>query len=77
MTPQLMDDRMAEGTMAGDFSKDSEFSGTKAVEDRHRFDEIQLGRGCGQRGQIDQAGTVRHRVFLRFRQHLPCNTLPS
>jgi len=33
---------MAEGTMAGDFSKDSEFSGTKAVEDRHRFDEIQL-----------------------------------
>jgi len=28
--------------MAGDFSKDSEFSGTKAVEDRHRFDEIQL-----------------------------------
>src|SRR5258705_807081 len=42
MTPQLMDDRMAEGTMAGDLSKDSEFSGTKAVEDRHRFDEIQL-----------------------------------
>ena len=42
MTPQLMDDRMAEGTMAGDFSKDLEFSGTKAVEDRHRFDEIQL-----------------------------------
>jgi aminoglycoside phosphotransferase (APT) family kinase protein len=37
-----MDDRMAGGTMAGDFSKDSEFSGTKAVEDRHRFDEIQL-----------------------------------
>jgi aminoglycoside phosphotransferase (APT) family kinase protein len=33
---------MAEGTMAGDFSKDSEFSGTTAVEDRHRFDEIQL-----------------------------------
>ena len=33
---------MAEGTMAGDFSKDSEFSGTKAVEDRHRFDELQL-----------------------------------
>jgi aminoglycoside phosphotransferase (APT) family kinase protein len=28
--------------MAGDFSKDSEFSGTKAVEDRHRFDEIHL-----------------------------------
>ena len=28
--------------MAGDFSKDSEFSGTKAVEDRRRFDEIQL-----------------------------------
>ena len=28
--------------MAGDFSKDSEFSGTTAVEDRHRFDEIQL-----------------------------------
>jgi aminoglycoside phosphotransferase (APT) family kinase protein len=42
MTPQLMDDRMAGGTMAGDFSKDSEFSGTKAVEDRHRFDEIHL-----------------------------------
>src|SRR6201987_5420091 len=42
MTPQLMDDRMAEGTMAGDFSKDSEFSGTRVVEDRHRFDEIQL-----------------------------------
>ena len=34
--------RMAEGTMADDFSRDSEFSGTKAVEDRHRFDEIQL-----------------------------------
>jgi len=33
---------MAEGTMADDFSKDLEFSGTKAVEDRHRFDEIQL-----------------------------------
>ena len=33
---------MAEGTMAGDFSKDSEFSGTRVVEDRHRFDEIQL-----------------------------------
>ena len=33
---------MAEGTMAGDFSKDLEFSGTKGVEDRHRFDEIQL-----------------------------------
>jgi aminoglycoside phosphotransferase (APT) family kinase protein len=33
---------MEEGTMAGDFSKDIEFSGTKAVEDRHRFDEIQL-----------------------------------
>ena len=28
--------------MAGDFSKDSEFSGIKAVEDRHRFDEVQL-----------------------------------
>src|SRR6201984_1428249 len=42
MTPQLMDDRMAEGTMAYDFSKDSEFSGTRVVEDRHRFDEIQL-----------------------------------
>jgi aminoglycoside phosphotransferase (APT) family kinase protein len=42
MAPQLMDDRMAGGTMAGDFSKDSEFSGTKAVEDRHRFDEIHL-----------------------------------
>jgi len=28
--------------MAGDFSKDLEFSGTKGVEDRHRFDEIQL-----------------------------------
>src|ERR1700746_2605353 len=42
MTPQLMDDRMVEGTVAGDFSKDSEFSGTRVVEDRHRFDEIQL-----------------------------------
>ena len=42
MAPQLMDDRMAGGTMAGDFSKDSKFSGTKAVEDRHRFDEIHL-----------------------------------
>src|ERR1700746_3815549 len=42
MAPQLMDDRMAGGTMGGDFSKDSEFSGTKAGEGRHRFDEIQL-----------------------------------
>ena len=41
---------MAEGTMAGDFSKDLEFSGTKGVEDRHRFDEIQLGRAsCRER----------------------------
>jgi aminoglycoside phosphotransferase (APT) family kinase protein len=28
--------------MAGDFSKDLEFSGTKPIEDRHRFDEMQL-----------------------------------
>ena len=37
MAPQLMDDRMAGGTMAGDFSKDSEFSGTKAVGDEFAY----------------------------------------